>query len=82
MMLNDANEVCRQLSFSRASGASPAAKFGEGSGTITSAVKDERHCCYSVPMMYAHLTIGIVRMQVWRACKIIANSEIMKIIVQ
>ena len=51
MMLNDANEVCRQLSFSRASGASPAAKFGEGSGTITSAVKDERHCCYSVPMM-------------------------------
>ena len=49
--ITDANEVCCQLGFSRASGASLTAKFGEGSGTITSAVKDERHCCYSVPMM-------------------------------
>ena len=32
--INDANVVCRQLGFSRASGATGRAKYGQGSGTI------------------------------------------------
>ena len=32
--INDANVVCRQLGFSRASGATGGAKYGQGSGTI------------------------------------------------
>ena len=32
--INDANVVCRQLGFSRASGAPGGAKYGQGSGTI------------------------------------------------